>query len=103
MKKSTTGADGDIVIDYRCEDRRKAGELRDDIGAIRYFLTPSLRNRDSYTKKSEPFSQEMHFKILTLSRDFENVSLVNQVVKSISSLLRGIGNTNGFLALSSFR
>jgi hypothetical protein len=32
-----------ICIDYGCEDRRKIGELRGDIGVIREVLTPSER------------------------------------------------------------
>jgi hypothetical protein len=40
------------AIDYRCEDRKKVVELRDDIGAIRYVLTPSFRKpRSSPPKK----------------------------------------------------
>jgi hypothetical protein len=31
------------VIDYRCEDRKKAGEFRGDIGAISKVLSPSFR------------------------------------------------------------
>jgi hypothetical protein len=30
-------------VDYRCEDRRKVGELRGGIGAIGYALIPSFR------------------------------------------------------------
>ncbi len=33
--------------DHTCDDRKKAGELRGDIGAIRYVLTPCFRKPPS--------------------------------------------------------
>jgi hypothetical protein len=35
---------GGDSIDYRCEDRKKVGELGGSIGVIRKVLIPSFRN-----------------------------------------------------------
>ncbi len=53
----------DVRIDYRCADK-KVGEFRDDIGAIRWVLTPSFRKLDVHPPIKRPLSQEMHLKIL---------------------------------------
>jgi hypothetical protein len=39
------------IIDYRCEDRKKIGDFRDDIGAIRMVLIPSFRKPRSSPQK----------------------------------------------------
>jgi hypothetical protein len=54
-------------IDYRCENRKKVGELRGDIGAIKKVLTP-FRKQWSSAQEIEPFSPEMHLTIPLLSR-----------------------------------
>jgi hypothetical protein len=46
-----------LGIDYRCEDRKKVGELRGNIGA------PSFRKPRSSPTKNELFGKEMHSKI----------------------------------------
>jgi hypothetical protein len=48
--------------------RKKVGELKSDIDVIRRVLTPSFRKPRSSYPKNEPFSQEMHLKILFLGR-----------------------------------
>jgi hypothetical protein len=48
---------GVTSIDYRCEDRKKVGELRGDLGAIGKLLTPSnFRKPRSSPPENEPFS-----------------------------------------------
>jgi hypothetical protein len=47
---------------------KEVGELRGDISAIRYVLTPSVRKPRSSPTKNELFSQEMHLKIPLSSR-----------------------------------
>ncbi len=53
------------LIDYRCGDRRKFGELR---GAIWLVLTHYFRKPRSSPPQNEPFNKEKHLKILHLSR-----------------------------------
>jgi hypothetical protein len=50
-------------MDYRCEDRKKIGELRRYTSAVRWVLTPSFRKPLSSSPNNKPFSQEMHLKI----------------------------------------
>ncbi len=58
-----------VTIDYRCEDRKKVGEMRGDICTIidTSWLSPS-ENPDHHLPKNEPFSQKVHLRIPLLSR-----------------------------------
>jgi hypothetical protein len=55
-------------MDYRCNDRKRVGELRVDIGVVRKVLTPSFRKARSSPPENEPLSQEMYLKMWLLSR-----------------------------------
>jgi hypothetical protein len=59
----------DITIDYRWEGRKKDDQSRGEIGTVidRPRL-PLSGNSDHRPKENKPFSQEMHLKILLLSR-----------------------------------
>jgi hypothetical protein len=54
------------TIDVKTE--KKLGDLRGDIGAIRYVLAHSFRKSRPSPPKNERFSQEMNLKIPFLSR-----------------------------------
>jgi hypothetical protein len=62
-------------IDYRCEDRKN------DIGDIRYVLTPSIRKPRSASPKNKPFSQDIFWRYC-FSAEVWNCQILNQVVES---------------------
>jgi hypothetical protein len=88
---------------YRREVRKIVGELRVDIGVVRYFLTRSSRKPRSSPSKDEPFSQEMPLKVQFSNRGLKISDSKPGCRSSLSSsLLCEIDTTNRFLTLSSF-
>jgi hypothetical protein len=61
----------------------KLGELRGDFGAIRQALSTSFRVQYESFPRSEPFSQEIHLKILYGLEDWvKYFQMLNHVVES---------------------
>jgi hypothetical protein len=93
-----------LYIDYSCGNSKKVGELRDDIGASRYVLTPSFRKSHCHPQKAtvEPgdaFEKSAFYPVVW------SCIIINKVVPESQfffSLLREIDTPGGFLALSSF-
>ncbi len=58
-------------MDHRCEDRKKVGELRGEIVAIRYVLTPSFRNPQTSPRKKGTVQPGDAFEDTALKSGFE--------------------------------
>ncbi len=63
-----------------CRQKKKVGELRGDIGAIRYVLTPSFRKPRCSRPKNEPLSEGMHLKILHFSSGLKMSGAVEKLL-----------------------
>jgi hypothetical protein len=65
---------GDFLsIDYRCEDRKNVGELRGDVGAVRWVLTPSFRKPRSSPPKNRTVQPGDAFEDIAFIPGFEIV------------------------------
>jgi hypothetical protein len=66
-------------IDYRCEDRRKSGELRVGIGAIRLVLTISFKKPRSSPPKKRTVQPGDAFEDTLFKPGFEVVKFQNRL------------------------
>ncbi len=89
--------------DYRCEDGKKVGELRGDIGAITPVLNPSFKKPRSSPPKNRSVQPGDAFEDTSFKPMLEIVKFQTRLYSLSSSLLCEIDSTNGFLKSSSFR